>query len=91
MQKFTVKLEETYDDKLGGLTIAVNGIPIYGEGQTREEAVADLLDSVNDYCEIYIQKRDLYSRHDSKDVQELMESLIKYKNNKEKLKEILGL
>ena len=55
-----VPIMETRDENLGGLTIAIPYLPIYGEGETREEAVENLIDSVIEFREVYLENLDLY-------------------------------
>ena len=51
MQRFTV--EVIPDPELGGLTARVPDIPAYGEGDTEEEALADLREALLTYVEAF--------------------------------------
>jgi predicted RNase H-like HicB family nuclease len=49
MQRFTVEMIP--DPDLGGFTARVPDIPAYGEGNTEEEALADLREALRTYVE----------------------------------------
>ena len=48
-----VSVEYIPDTELGGYTARLPGIPAYGEGNTKEEAKADLKEAVMAYLESY--------------------------------------
>lgn len=47
MREVTVELIE--DSELGGFTARLPDLPVYGEGETEEEAIADLREGVQGY------------------------------------------
>ncbi|MBI1812531.1 hypothetical protein HY285_00020 [Candidatus Peregrinibacteria bacterium] len=49
----TVTIELIPDPELGGFTAHVSSIPAYGEGETEEEAIADLKVGLQGYVEEY--------------------------------------
>lgn len=51
MQRFTVEIIP--DEEQGGLTARVPDIPAYGEGDTVEEAIADLKEALYAYVESF--------------------------------------
>ncbi len=51
MNRLTVELVP--DPDLGGFTARVPDIPAYGEGETEEEAIADLKESLAAYVEAF--------------------------------------
>ncbi len=51
MQRFTVEIIP--DEEQGGFTARVPDIPAYGEGDTPEEAIADLKEAVHAYVETF--------------------------------------
>ena len=51
MNDLTVELIR--DPELGGFTARVPDIPAYGEGDTEETAIADLLDALKGYVETF--------------------------------------
>ena len=51
MQRFTVELIP--DEEQGGFTARVPDIPAYGEGDTEEEAMADLKEALLCYVESF--------------------------------------
>lgn len=63
--KLDVPLVETPDEDVGGLTIAISNLPIFGEGDTRAEAVEDLIDAVIEFREAYLENLELYKRSES--------------------------
>jgi predicted RNase H-like HicB family nuclease len=48
-----VTIEITPDPELGGVTARVPDIPAYGEGDSEEEAIADLREAVRAYIEAF--------------------------------------
>lgn len=57
MSKTKFTIVEIWDDELGGLTIFVDELPIlYGEGLTRDDAISDLFEAVNDLCKVVRDK-----------------------------------
>jgi predicted RNase H-like HicB family nuclease len=51
MQRLTVELIP--DPEVGGFTARVPDIPAYGEGETEEEAIADLQEALRGYVEAF--------------------------------------
>ncbi len=51
MKQLTVEL--IIDPELGGYTARVPDIPAYGEGETEEEAIADLKEALAAYVEAF--------------------------------------
>ena len=51
MKRLTVEL--TPDPEVGGYTARVSDIPAYGEGETEEEAIADLKESLGAFVETF--------------------------------------
>jgi len=80
---------ETDGEELGGMTIAVDELPVYGEGDTREEAVADLLEAVVDYCNVYTDNIEMYRQVEGPRQRALMLKLLRCKDNKERLRQTL--
>jgi antitoxin (DNA-binding transcriptional repressor) of toxin-antitoxin stability system len=87
--KFTVV--ETEDDELGVVTLAVEEIPVYGEGATRKEAVVALVDAVLDYCDVYQERIELFSHMDSPRTQGLMLKLLRCGNDRDAIRHELGV
>ena len=58
------------DPQLGGYTACVAGIPAYGEGDTEEEAIADLKEALRGYIETF-GLEDALSRISSPTVREI--------------------
>ena len=51
MQRFTVEIIP--DEEQGGFTARVPDIPAYGEGDTADEAIADLKEALHAYVESF--------------------------------------
>lgn len=51
MQRLTVELIP--DPEIGGFSARVPDIPAYGEGETEEEAIADLREALRGYVEAF--------------------------------------
>lgn len=51
MQRFTVEIIP--DEEQGGFTARVPDIPAYGEGDTADEAIADLKEALQAYVESF--------------------------------------
>ena len=49
----TVMIELIPDTEQGGFTAHIPDIPVYGEGETEEEAIADLKVGVKGYVDLY--------------------------------------
>lgn len=52
-QKKGIMIELTPDLDQGGFTAEVPNIPAYGEGETEEEAIADLKEALMLFIEVY--------------------------------------
>jgi predicted RNase H-like HicB family nuclease len=48
-----VVVELIPDEELGGFTARIPDIPAYGEGETEEEAIADLREALRGYVEVF--------------------------------------
>ncbi len=51
VQRFTVEIIP--DEEQGGFTARVPDIPAFGEGETEEEAIADLREALTGYIETF--------------------------------------
>lgn len=78
-------------EELGGYTITLNEIDIYGEGNTIEDAKENLIDSILEYISIYIDKIDIFNKVESIEKQLYMLKLIRCDGDREKLKKEIGL
>jgi len=87
--KLDVPLVETPDENLGGLTIAIPNLPIYGEGNTREEAVEKLIDAVIEFREAYLDNLELYKRSESLDNKIIMMKLLRCGDDREAIRAAL--
>lgn len=48
-----VNVELIEDPELGGFTARLPDLPVYGEGETEDEAIADLREAVQGYVETF--------------------------------------
>lgn len=53
IMKDSINVELIEDEGIGGFTAQIPGIPAYGEGDTEEEAIADLKEAVAAYVSAY--------------------------------------
>lgn len=82
---------ETLDPELGVITIAIDEIPVYGEGQSHDEAIQSLIDAVLDYTAVYEERIELFSRTESPRTQGLMLKLLRCSQDREAIRQALGL
>lgn len=78
-------------EELGGYTISLNEIDMYGEGATIEFAKEDLIDSIIEYIDIYVHQIELFSKVESIDKQVYMLKLIRCDGDREKIRKEIGL
>lgn len=78
-------------EELGGYTISFRDIDMYGEGNTKKEAIQNVLDSIIEYINIYDEQIELFSKVESIEKHMYMCKLIKYKNDTEMLRKVLML
>jgi len=88
---FIFKPLKVYDNELDTWTISVNEINLYGEGRTEKEANENLIDSILEFKNIYLEKIDLFSKLESIEKQMYMRKIIRCGTDREKLKKVLGL
>lgn len=81
----------TSGEEVGGYTIALNEIDMYGEGDTLEEAKENLIDSILEYISIYVDEIDLFTKVESISKQVYMLKLIRCDGDRQKLKKEIGL
>ena len=91
LDSLTFTICETVDAELGVTTVAVEEIPVYGEGQTREEAIQSLLDATLDYAEVYLERIELFSHTDSPKTQGLMIRLLRCREDRQAIRQTLGI
>lgn len=78
-------------EELGGYTIALNEIDMYGEGDTLDLAKENLIDSILEYIDIYVDKIDVFNQVESIEKQVYMLKLIRCDGDRENLKKEIGL
>jgi len=78
-------------EELGGYTVSLNEIDMYGEGDTIEIAKEDLVDTVFEYISIYVNQIELFSKVESIEKQVYMLKLIRCDGNRDKIKKEMGL
>ena len=82
---------KVFDEELNIWTVSVDEINIYGEGATIDTAVQNLLESIQEFESIYLERIDLFSQVESIEKQLYMRRIIRCEGNKEKLRKVLGL
>lgn len=78
-------------EEIGGFTISSNEIDMYGEGDTVEAAKENLIDSILEYIDIYLDQIDLFNKVESIEKQVYMLKLIRCDGDRSKIKKELGL
>lgn len=91
LESIQFHISEEFDEELGVYTISADDINIYGEGNTKDEAIEDLINSILEYTAIYIDQINLFSKVEDITKQGYMLKVIRCGNDKEKLKKVLGL
>lgn len=80
-----------YDEELGIYTIALNEIDIYGEGHSKQEAIDDLLDSLQEYLSIYYEQIGLFTKLEPVDKQLYMLKLLRCNGDVNLMRNTIGL
>jgi len=78
-------------EEIGGYTISLNEIDIYGEGDTVEIAKEDLINTIFEYISIYENQIELFSKVESIAKQVYMLKLIRCDGNRDKIIKEIGL
>ena len=86
-----IPINVTEDERLGCMTISIPGLPIYGEGETSDEAIQKLLIDVIEFCAAYVEKIELYKRSESALNQSIMETLLSCGNDKAAIRVVLNV
>lgn len=89
LKQVTFTVDEIYDQELQGWTVAVPEIDLYGEGDTKKEAIADLLSSIHEYISLYTESEFL-SNHEAAEKQAAIIKLMRCEHDDE-MREVLGL
>jgi hypothetical protein len=83
--------EFDFDDELHTYTVSLPEVGLYGVGATREEAVADLLDSIMEYLQVYTAKVTIFSKLEPVDKMFYVLKLAQRSGDREALREEIGL
>jgi len=89
LNRVTFTIEEVFDAELQGWTVSVPEIDLYGEGDTKEAAISDLISSIYEYISLYTES-DFLSKHESPEKQAAIIKLMRCENDEAMRKE-LGL
>ncbi|MGI6605531.1 MAG: hypothetical protein ACOX2X_00490 [Peptococcia bacterium] len=81
---------EELDEELGIYTVSLNEIDLYGEGNTLEAAIEDLIDSIIQYLVIYVEKIDLFSKVESETKQLYLLKLLRCNGDRKMIKKVIG-
>lgn len=84
-------ITEEFDEEFGVYTVSADDINMYGEGNTKTEAIEDLLTSILEYAAIYVEQIDMFSKVEDITKQGYMIKVVRCGSDKEKLKKVLGL
>ena len=78
------------DEELGVHTVALNEIDLYGEGETEELAIEDLISSIVEYLTVYVEKIDMFSKVESEVKQVYILKLLRCNGDREKIRKAIG-
>ncbi len=78
------------DEELATYTVVLNEIDLYGEGNTADAAIEDLLDSIIQFLAIYIEKIDIFSKVEPDTKQLFLLKLLRCNGDREKIKKAIG-
>lgn len=89
LNRVTFTVEETYDEELQGWTVSIPEIDLYGEGDTKEAAVSDLITSIHEYISLYTES-DFLSQRELPEKQAAIIKLMRCETD-EAMRKMLGL
>lgn len=78
-------------EEQGGYTIALNEIDMYGEGDTIDAAKENLIDSILEYIDIYVEQIDVFNKVERMEKQVYMLKLIRCDGDRDKIRKEIGL
>ena len=78
------------DAELGVHTVALNEIDLYGEGDSQEAAIKDLINSIIEYLTVYVEKIDMFSRVESEFKQVYVLKLLRCNGDRAKIRKAIG-
>lgn len=90
LNKLSFNSSVEFDDELRVYTVSLNEIDLYGEGETVEAAVEDLINSILQFLAIYVEKIDLFSKVESEIKQLFLLKLLRCNGDKESIKKAIG-
>ena len=82
---------KSFDNELNVWTVAINGINLYGEGNTESDAVEDLIDSIIEYASLYKEKADLFCKVERLDKLAFFIRILLCQGDREKIKKLIGV
>jgi len=92
LESITFKPRIIPDERIGGYSIEIEELgSIYGEGDTKETAVENLVDNILEYLEIYLEKIDLYSQMESLETKIYVLKLLRCDGDREQIRKALNL
>jgi hypothetical protein len=80
-----------FDDELHTYTVLLPEVGLYGIGATREDAEADLLDSIQEYLRVYVAKVTIFSKLEPVDKIFYVLKLAQCSKDREAIREAIGL
>jgi hypothetical protein len=87
--KFTPEFD--FDEELHIYTVSLGEVGFYGTGTTRDEATADLLDSILEYLQVYVAKVTVFSKLEPDGKLLYMLKLAQCNGDRDALKREIGL
>ena len=91
LSRIRFKAIKEYDKELKTWTIVVKELNLYGDGYTESAAAQDLIDSVLEFAELYLEKTSLFTKTESLNKQVYMLKILRCVNDRDLLAKELGL
>jgi predicted RNase H-like HicB family nuclease len=92
IDNLTFKPIFTPDERLGGYTIEIVELgSIYGEGETKQDAIENLISNIIEYLQVYLQKIDLYSIVEPIKTRVYVLKLLRCDGDRDKIRKALNL
>ena len=90
LTNLSFKPEIELDQEIGVHTVSIPEIDIYGEGNTKEAAIDNLIDSILEFLNIYVEKLDMFSKVESDQKQLFLLKLLRCHGDRILMRKALG-
>jgi hypothetical protein len=90
LANLSFKPEIEFDQEIAIHTVSIPEVDLYGEGNTIEAAIENLIDSILEFLNIYVSKLDMFSRVESELKQLYLLKLLRCHGDRDLIKKALG-